>query len=84
MALQDAAAAGEGAVVTYEHTTVDNEWWGINAGMKVKVTWVYLSRVLNWEKELPAEVQKHLNKNQEDPSLKAPLFSKFSSFPYVS
>ncbi len=35
-ALQDAGAAGGGAVATLEHVTVANSWWGIPAGQRVR------------------------------------------------
>ena len=81
MALQEKAAAGKGAVVTMEHTTVDNTWWNIKAGTTVTVTWVYSARVLDFEKALPAEVQKHLHPNQDDASLTVGYWSKFHGFP---
>jgi len=54
-ALQDADAGGRGAVVTLEHVTVANSWWGIPAGRRVTVTWCYLGAAAEWAARLPAE-----------------------------
>ena len=56
-ALQLSQASGRGAVATTELVTVENEWWGLEAGFKVTVTWVYLSRASTWEAALPPEVR---------------------------
>ena len=52
-ALQDAAAAGRGAVATVELETVANAWWGIPAGQRVTVTWCYLAAAPEWAAQLP-------------------------------
>jgi hypothetical protein len=52
-ALQDAAAAGAGAVATLELVTVANSWWGIPAGQRVTVTWCYLAAAPAWAERLP-------------------------------
>ena len=44
-ALQEGVQAGQGAVHRSELTTVENARWGIKAGEKFNVTWVYLARV---------------------------------------
>ena len=36
---------------------VKNDWWGIEAGFKCNVTWVYLSRAFEWENQLPGELK---------------------------
>jgi hypothetical protein len=59
-ALQDAVAAGGGGVVTLEHVTVPNSWWGIAGGRRVSVTWVYLSAAPQWAALLPAETAARL------------------------
>ena len=59
-ALQDAAAAGAGAVVTMEHVTVANQWYGLPAGRVVTVTWVYLSAAPAWVDRLPEALQSRL------------------------
>ena len=89
MALQDSALAGNGAMVTRDLVTVENAWWGIPAGIKTKVTIVYLSRFLKWEERLPADIARQLYVNdgttntQQDPSAMAPS-GKFSNFPNLN
>ena len=38
-------------------TTIQNDLWGIPAGLEVTLTTVYLGRSLNWEAQLPEELQ---------------------------
>jgi hypothetical protein len=59
-ALQDAAAAGAGAVATTELTTVANSWWGIPAGQRVTVTWCYLAAAPAWAERLPPALSARL------------------------
>jgi len=60
VALQAAQARGNGVVVTTQHVTVENRWWGVSAGLKVNVTWMLLGRALNWEAELPEKLRKEV------------------------
>ena len=53
-----AQKAGRGAVASANVTTVANPWFGIEAGFKVWLTVVYLSRATEWEKDLPEAVRK--------------------------
>lgn len=55
-ALQAAQAKGTGVVVTMPLTTIRNDRWGIPAGIETEVTFVYLSRLFEWEKQLPADM----------------------------
>ena len=49
-----AAKLDEGPVVVVrEHELVDNEWWGIRGGRRVRVCWVYLERSPRFEAALP-------------------------------
>ncbi len=57
-ALQDAKADKNGAIAITELTTVDNLWWGVAAGQAVRICWVYLDRVPNWEAKLPGRVRR--------------------------
>ena len=66
-ALQAAMAAGGGVAVTTPQTTVANARWGIEAGHDVNVTWVYLSRLGQWEDRLPAELRAKVKPNVTDP-----------------
>lgn len=54
-ALQAAKRAGDPLVVVREHELLDNEWWRIRGGRKLRVAWVYLERVARFEAQLPAE-----------------------------
>lgn len=56
-ALQTALEVGNGCVVQQTHTTVANPKFGIQAGQKVKVLWIYLARATNWEAQLSPEMQ---------------------------
>ena len=58
--LQASAAAGKGAVATTRLTTVKNSWWGVDGGREVTVTWMYITRVPQWEAKLPKPVQRAL------------------------
>lgn len=59
-AWQAAQTAGNGIVVTYNHTTVENEKYGIVAGKNVTVVWTYLGRIFNWENMLNDEMQDYV------------------------
>jgi hypothetical protein len=56
-AMQAAQAKGKGIVVTQVLQTVENTWWGIPANRTVEVTWVYMSRLFEWEARLSPEMQ---------------------------
>ena len=84
VALQAAQARGNGVVVTTQHVTVENRWWGVSAGLKVNVTWMLLGRALNWEAELPEKLRKEVRpsgREAEDPSKLVGFFSAFHNFP---
>jgi hypothetical protein len=83
---QEAQMAGRGIVVTETHTTVENKFWGVVAGIEVNITWVYLSRAAEWEAKLmDDDVKKHIipRKNPEDPS-NTIASGPFKSFPHYS
>eukprot|EP00947_MAST-08B_sp_MAST-8B-sp1_P002001 g2001.t1 len=67
--LQDAQRAGQGVVVTTELTTVENKHWGVEAGFTCNVTWVYLSRLGEWERRLASEAVRELVVPPSAPSL---------------
>mmetsp|Transcript_22682 Transcript_22682/g.49684 ORF Transcript_22682/g.49684 Transcript_22682/m.49684 type:complete len:571 (-) Transcript_22682:35-1747(-) len=83
-ALQDSAAAGTGAIATTKLTTVENQWYGIEAGFEASITWVYLSRVCSWEAKLAAEVRGQAVSSSDpgclDPSAR-PVKGVFKNFP---
>lgn len=82
--LQDAQAAGFGAVATKPFTTVANTYWGIDAGFTVSVTWVYLSKAWRWEQGLPDAMKqefRHDPANFKNPLI-LPKDGNFRSFPH--
>jgi hypothetical protein len=52
-ALQAAQAKGDGIFATLNLTTIDNNWWGIPAGITTEITFAYLGRIPAWEAKLP-------------------------------
>lgn len=58
--LQAAQRAGNGIIVTKKLTTVQNDWWGVPAGLEVEVTFVYLGRLASWEAQLSEEMRELL------------------------
>eukprot|EP00466_Bigelowiella_natans_P005578 jgi/Bigna1/138670/aug1.46_g13378 len=80
--LQEAQAEGRGAVATTSLVTVENSWYGIEAGFRCNVTWVYLSRASQWEDQLGADVRKLVTpkKNPDDPS-STPSHGMLKNFP---
>ncbi|GBG24211.1 Hypothetical Protein FCC1311_004292 [Hondaea fermentalgiana] len=82
--MQQAQAKGRGIVVRQALRTIENTYWGIGAGHDVNVTWVYLSRALEWERRLPEETRKLVQprKHVDDPtSLRR--HGPFTSFPHI-
>jgi hypothetical protein len=55
--LQAAQQSGNGIVVTKTLTTVQNDWWGVPAGVEAEVTFVYLGRLTSWEAQLSEEMR---------------------------
>lgn len=55
--LQAAQEKGQGIMASVQHVTVDNEYFGIEAGYMVNVTWMYLGRVRGWENQLSPEMK---------------------------
>ena len=81
---QQAQASGRSAIVTLQHTTVSNPWWGLEAGMRVNVTWIYQSRAFEWEAQLPDDTKKALvpAKTPQDPASRV-KHGTFKDFPNV-
>lgn len=67
-AMQAAQAAGKGVVYSVNLTTVENSWWGVPAGFTTEVTFVYLSRLSQWESQLSAEMQAMVVPHEGDPT----------------
>jgi hypothetical protein len=84
-ALQKAQAAGTGNVASMVHTTVANEKYGIKAGKKVNVMWVYLGRCTEWEKQLSDDMYARVVPT-EDPSNQASIIDSgmFKNFPHYT
>lgn len=57
-ALQDKQAIGQAPVVTTPLVTIANPHWGVPPGISTNVTWVYLSRVGEWEDRLDENLRK--------------------------
>lgn len=57
-ALQAAKRAGDPLIVVREHELLDNPWWRIRGGRKVRVVWIYLDRAARFEARLPQETAK--------------------------
>ena len=55
-ALQASARAGGGGVATLDHVTVDNAAYGVRAGFRATITWVYLGPSPAWAARLPPAV----------------------------
>lgn len=69
LALQAAKRAGDPLVVVREHELLDNRWWGIRGGRKVRVAWVYLDRVARFEAELPDDTARAIRAGHRRPRL---------------
>ena len=65
-ALQEGVQSGQGAVHRSELVTVENKRWGILAGTKVNVTWVYLARAWQFEDLLSDELRVMVQPSGED------------------
>jgi len=84
-ALQKAQAKGKGVVATTELVTVENTWTGLKAGIRCNVTWVYLSRAIEWENKLSKKLREQVRPgfDANNPS-KLARFGPFRNFPHYS
>ena len=64
-ALQEAKKAGKPAVALLNHTVQTNAWWGVPGGATVRVCWVYLDRVADWESELAPDIAQAIAEGNE-------------------
>ena len=78
--LQAAQAEGNGIIYSVNLTTIENNWWGIPAGITSEITFVYLGRLKNWEAELSDEMRKLLVPS--DPEDEANLSVDISRGPF--
>lgn len=60
LTLQESQAKGDGIIGNFKLTTVQNDWWGIPAGITSQIVIVYMGRLGNWEKELTTEMSELL------------------------
>jgi len=58
--LQKAKSNNQTVMTTTKHTTIQNDWWGVEP-YDLEICWLYNDIVPNFEKELPNETQKALN-----------------------
>eukprot|EP00438_Fugacium_kawagutii_P033333 Skav204219 [mRNA] locus=scaffold1550:17139:17723:- [translate_table: standard] len=66
---QELLAAGKAVVVSRTYTTLENKFWGIDAGHHVNVVFVWTELSTDWVNELPAETQQSLaNGDFDSPS----------------
>jgi len=84
-ALQDAQAAGKGAVHTCKLRTIANTHWQIPAGLEITVTFYHSGRVFEWEKLLAPEIYEQAvpqSGNYDDPTnvVKSGTFANFPFF----
>ena len=83
MQLQEGIRKGTGAVARVNLTTVANEHWGLPGGLEVDLTWVYLSRCLEWERRLRPEVKaKVVPKHGVNDPMKRVQGGPFDGFPH--
>lgn len=73
---------GTGIIVTTEHTTVANPWYGVKAGIKVNVTWVYMSRLPAWEEKLSEDMRKRIQPRKPEELHNTKLTGEFANFPH--
>eukprot|EP00494_Astrolonche_serrata_P007881 UN07915 len=70
-----------------ELTTVKNDYYNIEAGWKVNVTWLILNRVFEFENRLPEETRSKLHWNpingKNNPGSKV-VGGDFNGFPHYS
>ncbi|KAH9246809.1 hypothetical protein BASA81_015587 [Batrachochytrium salamandrivorans] len=78
--LQLEAAKGNGAVTLYELETVENKWWGVPRGHKVRVVFNYLSRAFAWERALPTHTWQAFGLEEERTDV-LPSNGTFKRFP---
>ncbi len=64
-ALAKAKEAGETVMTRSSLTTVANDWWGIPAGQKVEVLWVYNEQVSKWEDQLSDDLKEEIAKGKK-------------------
>ena len=59
---KSAKKAGQPVTTTTEHTVQRNDWWGIEGGQQVQVTWCHLDRGSAWECQLATDIRDAINR----------------------
>ena len=79
--LQAARRSGGPVTVTTDLVTRENLWWGIPAGQKMKITWVYLDRTARWEDQLDPAIENEItNGNAAKPTGPFLRFPNYKTF----
>jgi hypothetical protein len=82
-ALQVAQQRGTGIMTTQTLVTIENQWWGIPAGVVSEVTFCYLGRLREWENQLSPEMKSLLVPHENSSDLSKDInFGPFKSFPH--
>lgn len=63
---QELRDAGDATVVYRKYTTLENRHWGIQAGKKIKVVFVWTEKTVKWELQLPDKTQAAINSGAYD------------------
>ncbi|CAJ1387929.1 unnamed protein product [Effrenium voratum] len=63
---QTLTAAGKPAVVYRDYTTIKNKYWGIEAGQKLEVIFVFTEMSTDWLHSLPMETQEAILRGDFD------------------
>ena len=64
--MQESQRNGTGAVASATLTTVANPWYEVEAGRRVRITVIYLSRAWRWEESLPEDLQREIVPESEE------------------
>lgn len=78
--LQAAKRRGDAVMAVTPLTTVANEWWGVPAGQRVRVCWMYLDRCAKWEARLDETVRGKIERGNHHHLFAGP----FKRFPHYN
>jgi hypothetical protein len=83
ISLQDAQSKGNGIIGNFNLITIENNWWGISAGLHVNLIIVYLGRLWRWDQKLPPEVRKLVVPSGNSNDLSQTInYGTFKGFPH--
>jgi len=81
--LQLAQQNGKGIIATFNLTTIENQWWGISAGICTEITFSYLGRLSKWESLLNKEMHNLVVPEENSTDLSNVIsHGPFKSFPH--